>query len=122
MQSSLSDSGGPSAMVAATEWVQDLLLGSLPATLAVLGIASIGLMMLAGRINVRRGATVVVGCFIVFAAPRIAAGIRATIDGTTNAPVLAAAPEPPPVVIPPNLPGQPHPPGYDPYAGASAPH
>ncbi len=35
-------------------------------------------MMLSGRLNWRYGATVIVGCFILFGAATIVGGIRAT--------------------------------------------
>jgi type IV secretion system protein VirB2 len=38
-------------------------------------------MMLTGRIDWRRGATVIVGCFIVFGAATIVAGIRSVAGG-----------------------------------------
>jgi type IV secretory pathway VirB2 component (pilin) len=37
----------------------------------------VGFMMLNGRINWRMGATVVLGCFILFGAATIVGGIRA---------------------------------------------
>ena len=45
---------------------------------AVIAVASVGFLMLTGRINWRYGATVIVGCFILFGAASIVAGIQST--------------------------------------------
>ncbi len=37
-----------------------------------IALAGIGFVMLAGRVDLRRGATVILGCFILFAAPSMA--------------------------------------------------
>jgi type IV secretion system protein VirB2 len=43
---------------------------------AVVAIAVVGFMMLSGRMNWRYGATVIVGCFVLFGAATIVAGIQ----------------------------------------------
>jgi len=43
---------------------------------AVIAVASVGLLMLTGRMNWRFGATVVLGLFILFGASAIVGGIR----------------------------------------------
>jgi type IV secretory pathway VirB2 component (pilin) len=43
---------------------------------AVMAVATVGLMMLTGRMNWRFGATVILGCFILFGAGAIVSGIR----------------------------------------------
>jgi type IV secretion system protein VirB2 len=40
----------------------------------------VGLFMLTGRLNWRYGATVILGCFILFGAASIVAGIQATAN------------------------------------------
>lgn len=62
-------------------WLQGTLLGTVATTVAVIAIAAVGLMMLTGRINWRHGAVVIVGCFILFGAASIVAGIRAAAGG-----------------------------------------
>jgi type IV secretory pathway VirB2 component (pilin) len=62
-----------------THRVRGTLLGNLATTAAVIAIAVVGLMMLSGRIEWRRGLTVIVGAFIVFGAASIVAGIKATV-------------------------------------------
>lgn len=113
--SSLTDPIGASPLVAAVLWLQFTLLGTIATTTAVIAVATVGMMMLTGRIELRRGATVVVGCFILFGATSIAAGIRSAASGfggpsAPPVPVQASAG----VVVPP-------PTNYDPYAGASVP-
>ena len=67
---------GSAPLLAALEWVQSTLLGNLATTAAVIAIAAVGLMMLTGRIEWRRGLTVIIGAFIVFGAVAIVSGIR----------------------------------------------
>jgi type IV secretion system protein VirB2 len=45
---------------------------------AVIAVASVGFLMLTGRINWRYGATVILGCFILFGAASIVGGIQST--------------------------------------------
>lgn len=56
-------------------WMQSILLGPIATTLAVMAIAGVGFMMLTGRMNWRYGATVIIGVFIIFGAPRLVATI-----------------------------------------------
>ena len=73
-----SDPAGSSPLIAALSWVQGTLLGNLATTAAVIAVAAVGFMMLTGRINWRYGATVILGCFILFGAASIVAGIHST--------------------------------------------
>ncbi len=57
-------------------WIQGTLLGNLATTAAVIAVAVCGLMMLTGRMNWRFGATVILGCFILFGATAIVSGIQ----------------------------------------------
>ncbi len=75
------DPAGSSPITAALYWIQGTLLGTLATTAAVIAVAVIGFMMLSGRIDWRRGITVIVGCFIVFGAAAIVAGIRSAATG-----------------------------------------
>ena len=63
-------------LVTAISWVQDVLLGTVATSVAVIAVAAIGFGMLTGRINIRHGVTVVMGCFILFGASSIVAGLR----------------------------------------------
>ena len=75
------DPAGSSPLLAALEWVQGTLLGNLATTAAVIAVAVVGFLMLTGRIEWRRGLTVIVGCFIIFGAAAIVAGIRSVASG-----------------------------------------
>ena len=70
------DPAGSSPLLAALQWIQGTLLGNLATTAAVIAVAIVGFMMLTGRIEWRRGLTVVIGCFIIFGATAIVAGIK----------------------------------------------
>lgn len=72
---------GSGPILAALQWVQGTLLGTLATTAAVIAVAVVGLMMLTGRIEWRRGITVIVGAFIVFGAVAIVSGIRSVASG-----------------------------------------
>lgn len=113
--------GGTSAVGAAVGWVQSALLGSTATTVAILAVASIGFLMLTGRTDVRRAAQVVVGCFVIFGASIIAAGIRSAVSeaGAGVEPMQEAAR--PELASAPPMPSQPQPQTqpYDPYAGAA---
>jgi len=52
------------------------LLGNVATSLAVIAVGATGLMMLTGRIDWRRGGTVILGCFIIFGAAAIVAGVK----------------------------------------------
>lgn len=72
------DPQGSGPIVSAVQWLQGTLLGTVATVVAVIAVACVGLMMLSGRINWRHGAVVIVGCFILFGAVSIVAGIRST--------------------------------------------
>jgi type IV secretion system protein VirB2 len=113
---SLADPPSVSAMTPAAIWVRDVLVGPLATGIAVIAVAWIGFAMLAGRIDIRRGLSVVLGCFLLFGARGIVDGLRSlsTNDGAqtfaTAAPPPAVAKAPPPV----NTSN-----AFDPYAGAA---
>lgn len=70
------DPQGSSAIVGAVRWLQGTLLGTVATTVAVIAVATVGLLMLTGRLNWRYGVTVVVGCFVLFGAASIVGGIQ----------------------------------------------
>jgi type IV secretion system protein VirB2 len=75
------DPAGSNAIVGALTWMQGTLLGTVATVAAVIAIAGVGFMMLTGRMNWRHGATVILGCFILFGAGAIVAGIRQAAGG-----------------------------------------
>jgi type IV secretory pathway VirB2 component (pilin) len=116
---SLADPPGASVLVAAVSWLQATLLGTIATTIAVIAVASVGLMMLAGRVNLRHGLTVIVGSFILFGASAIVAGIQSSLaagdrgTAASSPPTITPPPAPPPVA--------PRRANNDPYAGAAVP-
>lgn len=72
----VADPAGSGPIVAALVWLQGTLLGNVATAVAVMAVAAVGFMMLTGRLNWRFGATVIVGCFILFGAGAIVSGIQ----------------------------------------------
>ena len=70
------DPQGSGPIVNALSWMQGTLLGNVATAVAVMAVAAVGFMMLTGRMNWRFGATVIIGCFILFGAASIVAGIQ----------------------------------------------
>ena len=75
-QDSFADPEGSGPIVRALGWLQGTLLGTVATVAAVIAVASVGFLMLTGRMNWRYGATVILGCFILFGASAIVAGIH----------------------------------------------
>jgi type IV secretion system protein VirB2 len=80
-QSGYGDPAGSGPIVGAINWIQGTLLGTVATVVAVIAVAVVGLMMLTGRMNWRYGATVILGCFILFGAASIVAGIQSAAGG-----------------------------------------
>lgn len=110
----LADPSGSSPLVAASRWLEATVLGSVATIVAVLCVASVGFLMLSGRLDARRGITVVIGSFILFGSPAIVRGLMGIDGDQEEAPIapapMAASAVPLPIAVPPP---------YDPYAGAS---
>ena len=77
-QDSFADPQGSGPIIHAVSWLQGTLLGTVATVAAVIAVASVGFLMLTGRMNWRYGATVILGCFILFGAAAIVAGIQST--------------------------------------------
>jgi type IV secretory pathway VirB2 component (pilin) len=117
---SLADPDGSSALVAAVGWLQGTLLGTVATTVAVIAVASVGFLMLSGRVSFRYGVTVIAGCFVLFGASSIVAGITGMAgSGEAEVAQTYGAPSPMPTPMPSVAVGPAAP--YDPYAGASLP-
>ena len=76
-QAQQADPQGSGPIVNALAWMQGTLLGNVATAVAVMAVAAVGFMMLTGRMNWRCGATVIVGCFVLFGAASIVSGIQA---------------------------------------------
>ncbi len=72
------DPAGSGPIVGAMHWLQGTLLGTVATVAAVIAVAVVGFMMLTGRMNWRYGLTVILGCFVLFGAASIVAGIQST--------------------------------------------
>ena len=105
------------ALPAAVAWTQAVLLGPFGTSVAVLGIALLGLSMFEGRIAWNRAARVVIGIFILFGAPAIAAAFVDSARGGAGG--SSAGAEASQAVAP--IGDMPAPPQADPdpYAGAA---
>lgn len=91
------------------------MLGEIALGVCVIAVAFIGALMLTGRLPLREGARIVVGCFVLLGAPVIAAGF---VEGGSG--VIEATGPSPPVFAPIESPRPDLPPAnFDPYAGAS---
>jgi type IV secretion system protein VirB2 len=117
--SSLGEPPDASVILPAAQWIEATLLGNLATAVAIIAVASIGFAMLTGRIDVRRGGTIILGCFILFGAQTIAKGLR---GAAANSDIQNSEPAsiPPPTFARPTKTDAANP-GYDPYAGASVP-
>jgi type IV secretory pathway VirB2 component (pilin) len=117
---SLEQPGGV-PLVSAVLWLEGVLLGPVATAVAVIAVAGLGAMMLGGRIEIGRGARVILGCFILFGAAAIAESLARLASGE----LLFAAASPTPSVV--TIPDEPAPArtvvagASDPYAGASLP-
>lgn len=108
------EASGSQVLETGANWLVSLMTGSLALGLCVLAIAVIGLLMLGGRLPVRDGLRVVLGCFVLLGAPAIAAAFMTAGQETSQGP---GSPDPPRQLADPreDLP----PSAFDPYAGAS---
>lgn len=116
---SLADPAGTSPSLAAVEWLESAITGSIAVSIAIVAIAALGLMMLAGRLPLRRSSTTLLGCFILFGASAIASGIMGAVNAAPQQnrfDTIDMRPGPP-ATSPPASPTT----TYDPYAGASVP-
>jgi type IV secretion system protein VirB2 len=117
-QGSLSDPPPGSVITSAASWISDVLFGPLAAVIAGIAIAWVGFAMLTGRIDIRRGLSVVLGCFLLFGARTIADGLRSS-STSDIAPQVASEPPPPTYPATPVPPAANNSNAFDPYAGAS---
>lgn len=111
---SLFDAPPSSALVSASDWVSGTLFGSLAIGLCVIAVAFVGLLLMTGRLSVRKAVSVTIGCFVLLGAPAIAGGLRGLVEVTAPSRAVSeprAEPTIPPAALPPA--------NYDPYAGAS---
>lgn len=82
-QASYADPAGSGPIVNALTWLQSTLLGTVATVAAVIAVGVVGFMMLTGRMNWRYGATVILGCFILFGAATIVGGIQSAAGASS---------------------------------------
>lgn len=114
VQQSLFEAGGGAPMVESAGWMEGMMLHEIALGVCVIAVAFIGALMLTGRLPLREGGRVVVGCFVLLGAPVIASGFL-VVDSLTP-------PGPPPSIsVGPRATGRPELPkaNYNPYAQAS---
>ena len=106
-----------SSIVAGITWIEHALLGTAATAIAVICVAGLGYTFLAGRVPVRRAVTVLIGCFILFGAPGIAAGLSALVTREPSSALMESKPEAPqfPVIPPASARTAPDP--FNPYPG-----
>ena len=92
------DRSDPSSIYGALSWLEGTLLGPIATAIAVLAIVAMGFVLLSGRIDFRRAARLIFGCFIVFGASALAQGILGTFLAGDNGRVISQGllPAPPP--------------------------
>ncbi len=108
------DARGGDPLGGASAWVSQVMLGQLAVGLCVVAVALIGLGMLGGRVNVRTGLRVVLGCFVLLGAPGIAASLLGFAEEVQVPVEVHVAAEESPLIreaLPPS--------DYNPYARAS---
>jgi type IV secretion system protein VirB2 len=115
-QASLADPPPTSAITSATDWISDTLFGSLATVIAIIAVAWLGFAMLSGRLDIKRGLSVILGCFLLFGAMAVANGLRSAAVNNGAQPI-ASAPTPPVFQSTKADTGNTN--GYDPYAGAA---
>ena len=76
---------------AAAQWLSGTLLGTVAITLCILAVAFVGLAMMSGRIAVREGIRVALGCFVLLGAPTIASGVESLAKDTVTPSSVSAA-------------------------------
>lgn len=84
VQQSLLEVGGGTPMVESALWIEGAMLGEIALGVCGLAVAFIGALMLTGRLPLREGARIVVGCFVLLCAPTIALGFVDGAGQTTN--------------------------------------
>jgi len=111
---SLFDAPTSPVLSTSADWINQTMFGSLAVSLCVIAIALIGFMLMSGRLIVRDAIRVLLGCFILLAAPNIASDLQALMRNAAQ----SVPPQTPAIVdipAPSTLPQS----NYAPYAGAS---
>jgi type IV secretion system protein VirB2 len=87
---SMFDAPAQGPIAAALAWIEGTLLGEAAVALCVIAVAILGFTMMTGRLPIRQGARVVLGCFILLGAPAIASGIAGSWAGGEGSTTVSA--------------------------------
>lgn len=112
-QASLFDAPPEPVLAESSGWITGLLGGPLAVSLCVIAVALLGMLMLTGRLPLRRGAQVVLGCFLLLGSSALAVQIIEFGRGDNSASEIAIIPAPQ------SYAPQRKPASGDPYSGAS---
>lgn len=112
---------GSGVFGSAIGWLEGTLLGTIATVAAVIAVATVGFMVMTGRLDVRRSGRVILGCFIIFGASTIASGLAAAMSLSPSDPGADSIGQS--VLVPPApaVPVNSVPAVSDPYAGAAVP-
>jgi type IV secretory pathway VirB2 component (pilin) len=69
---------GDPPLLAAARWLEAALFGDLATSVAIIAVAALGLFLLQGRLPLRRSATAILGCFLLFGSPLLALGLQSS--------------------------------------------
>lgn len=112
-QTSLLDAPPEPVLAAGSNWIMGLIGGSLAVSLCVIAMATLGMLMLTGRLTLRRGLQTILGCFVLLGSAGFAgelAGLTQDREASAQA-SLAVPPQSADIPLPPVT--------QDPYSGAS---
>jgi type IV secretory pathway VirB2 component (pilin) len=114
VQQSLFEAGGGAPMVESARWIEGVMLGEIALGMCIIAVAFVGTLMLTGRLPLRNGMRIAMGCFVLLGAPVIAAGLFEL--GGTSLPTSVFSPQTSNQLLPRSeLPNA----SYNPYAQAS---
>lgn len=119
-QASLFDAPPEPVVATGSDWVTGLLGGSIAVSLCVIAMAVLGMLMLTGRLHLRRGLQVVLGCFLLLGTPLLVDALTTRTDRVRDlepAAIVLASPAPQTLRPVDNRSSNP----FDPYSGATLP-
>ena len=113
----ISGPASSSSIVAGVTWIEHALLGTAATAIAVICVAGLGYTFLAGRVPARRAITVLIGCFVLFGAPTIAAGLSTLAMREPPSAFMGSEPIAPQFVVTPQTSSRSAPDPFNPYPG-----
>ncbi|MBW6528695.1 TrbC/VirB2 family protein [Sphingomonas sp. RHCKR7] len=113
----LADPAAGAPLARAAEWVGAVATGDVATAAATLAVAALGLLLLQGRLPLRRAARAALGCCLIFGAGPVGAGLLRVAAAAAEREAVADGSSAPPARL--VAPAQPE--EYDPYAGAAVP-